>query len=547
MKIGQPSGMLETFCAGGGGTFFLCITDSNTTGAVDIGDDPTPWASLTKGDGFSNKPSSHAAGAFGIGKFASFVSTDLRTVLYATAFKQNGEMRHRFQGKTILVSHQDQDDSHLRSIGYFGNGFDPLVDREVPQEFRLNNPGTALYIPYYRFKHMRKWVQDSTRIVLDNFFFAIIHGGLEVYIKDRWGNIQDRTITKSTIAELQRELPDNRKARLTNELMQVATCDPVASKTFDDIGDISIRIKVDQDAGDKVVALVRDAGMLITSDRQNLFKKIRKFPQYWPGFVAIIECKSQGKGLLRQAESPRHDHISVGNIRNSKMEELAESKFRELGNWCFEVIERLVGPTIGNDTENIGELADYLGIGEGEEPGNPGKNSDGPVRDPVVTTPERIYRPPRKPTIKRSVPKYPVDVPDPVDVPPDPPDDPRPLPDNPRPLPNIDTPPPKIRRISQRFVGIRFKAGSSSTHSIVATFDRPEGSPTHIQLLAIGEDGRSYSVGIMKVRHGDELLPVQNDQLVELPHVETERQSIEIFTRVPIQDKSFDLRFIKRG
>lgn len=457
-------------------------------------------------------------------------------MLYATAFKANGEMKYRFQGKTILVSRQDQYGNHLRSIGYLGNGFDPFVDREVPREFRLNNPGTALYIPYYRFRNMRKWIHDSTRIVLDNFFYAIIHDRLNVYIRDQCSNIQDRMITSSTIAELQRQIPDNQKARLTKELIQVAMCEPVSSKSFDDIGNISIRIKVNQDARSKYIALVRDAGMLITSDRQNLFKALKKFPNYWPGFVAIIECKSQGKGLLRQAESPRHDRISAGHIRDSGMRKLAESKFNELGNWCFDVIRKWVEPTDGNNAGNLDELADYIGIG---------KSSDGQVDvDPVVTAPEKIYRPPRKPKIKRLMaPMYPVDVPEEDSSKKTKPTDP---PDDPRPPPNIDKPLPKIRTTSQSFLGIRFRTGSSSTHSIVATFDRPEGSPTHIQLLAIGEDGHSHSVGIMKVLHGGELLQVQDDLLVELPHVDAERQSIEIFTRVPIQDKSFDLRFIKR-
>ena len=87
----------------------LCITDSNTTGAIDKEDDNiSPWKALTKGSGFPRKTSNKATGSYGIGKFASFASTYLRTVLYSTAFKSNGGLKHRFQGKTILVSYKDK-------------------------------------------------------------------------------------------------------------------------------------------------------------------------------------------------------------------------------------------------------------------------------------------------------------------------------------------------------------------------------------------------------------------------------------------------------
>ena len=93
-----------------GGIQTLCITDRNTTGADDIpreGNAPSKWESLTKSTGLSVKDQPDAAGSFGLGKHAPFALTDIRTVLYSTAWKDDGKLQLRFQGKTILVSHED--------------------------------------------------------------------------------------------------------------------------------------------------------------------------------------------------------------------------------------------------------------------------------------------------------------------------------------------------------------------------------------------------------------------------------------------------------
>ena len=540
MKTGMTLGKLKAYWGGGGAKVTcLCITDGNTTGALDTEDDTSPWKALTKGSGFSSKPSKSATGSFGVGKFASFASTSLRTVLYSTAFQNNGRLEHRFQGKTILVSHKDGSKKPLQSIGYLGDEFDPLKDHKVPSEVKRLEPGTSLYIPCYNFGRIRQWLHDSTSIVIENFFHAIIHGNLQVQFKDSVEvAFPTRTIDKKTSNKYQREIAGD---NTTYRLMQVSKKKPEAKNSFQDVGDISIRITINPETRWREIGLVRDAGMLITSDRKNMFPGLKRIPAHWCGFTAIIECQSKGQSFLRQAESPRHDHISADYIRGVDTWAIAEEKFKEIGDWCLEEIRKLAEPDLGSESVNVDELGHLLGVG-GNTTQESGQKISDADDDPVVSEPERIFRSPNQ-FKKASRKKVIEDLVDSI-VDDDTADDAEAIERTDEKINKKTNKKRQVRAIPQSFIRVRFRTGSKPTHSVIVTFDCPEGDPSEIELNAIGEDGSRYLMGISKAVYNGQSLSVKND-LVTLPSTDQERQSIEIFTRDPVQDKSFDLRFIK--
>ena len=137
---------------------------------------------------------------------------------------------------------------------------------------------------------------------------------------------------------------------------------PRPKKTFKNVGNFSLRVDVNPNTHRREIGLVRDAGMLISSDKQNMFPGIKRIPAHWWGFTAIIECQSTGKSLLRQAESPRHDHISADYIRDADIRNDTKEMFREIGYWCYEEIRKLAEPESGSESANVDELAPYLGI-----------------------------------------------------------------------------------------------------------------------------------------------------------------------------------------
>ena len=531
MSTVLPLSRLSPGWGGGSEIESLCITDSNTTGALDIKQNgkPTYWETLTKGEGFTNKPEKDSAGTFGIGKFASFLASPLRTVLYITAFANNGNLRHRFIGKSFLVSHKDEKRRYYRRTGYLGKGFGPLKDDDVPGFIKLSEPGTAIYIPGYSFTDsLKEWEKSSTAIVLENYFHAIIQGGLKVQIRDR-------KINRETHSRYLKEIPRDKSI---HNFARLSLADPVDKTHFPDVGDISIRINIDQEDRKREIALVRDAGMLITTDRKNMLPKLGLIPKHWWGFTVIIECKSHGQAFLKQAESPRHDQISIGYISNRKLRATAENLFKDIGSWCYEIIKEFAEPEAGEDSENVSELAEYLPL-EGDNTNDAGQDVLDGQGKPLVTNPIQSHRAPRRPRKprKKKANGESVDVPDPGgnDVPRGPENN------------NGDKGEGvKVKPKPQSFTGVRFRKGSHDTHSFIVTFDQPERAPSRIEVYSIGEDGTPYPVQISKAIAGDMEIQVENHNLLSLPAIETDaRQEIEIATASPVTNKSFSIRFFE--
>lgn len=408
----------------------------------------------------------------------------------------------------------------------------------VPAQVRMEHPGTSLYIPYYRFNKIGKWLNDSTAIVLRNFFHAIIHGNLQVHFKDSAkSEFPVRTIDQNTSRNYQRIIAED---RLTSRFLQVSKTKPQAERTFQDVGDFLIRIVVNQDARWREIGLVRDAGMLITSNKQNMFPGIKRIPVHWWGFTAIIECRSRGKSWLRSAESPRHDNISTDYIRDTSIRSIVEERFREIGNWCFEEIRKVAEPETIGETVNADEIAPWLGIGSDDVAPTEGQEAD-VHGDPVVTVPERAFRPPSR--YKKAKVNIFEDLVEDIDEE-DTGDVAEEVERSDQPVKTKTKRKRNVQIVPQRLIRVRFRTGSHPTHSVLVTFDPPEGDPSQIEVYTLGEDGVKYVVGIRGVYYKDKDLPFNNN-LISLPDTNQERLSIEIRTREPVQDKSFDLRFIK--
>ena len=359
----------------------LRIEDANTSGADDESDGfgrPSKWDALTKGSGLNVKDARDAGGSFGLGKFAAFAATDIRTVLYSTAWRKssNDKLQHRFIGKTILVSRKDGTGIDRRAIGYLcGDDFQPALNAEVPERFRMENAGTTLWI-------LRQLESDwDTRIrqsIVSHYFHAIIHGGLSATVNR----------VKITGDNLEKFLLEgNERHEAISDFISVSRLPSVETTSIDGIGEINLRIKVyrgNNSNRKRQIALVRDAGMMITDQRNDMgLSGIKMIPSHWHGFTAIVECLSHGKeSLLRDSESPKHNEISPDQIDDEKHRKLAEVAFRELGQWLREMLQKHAEPSGFGEEENASEVALYLPIeapqGNGSAKGG-GNSSDSAV------------------------------------------------------------------------------------------------------------------------------------------------------------------------
>ena len=162
---------------------FLRVSDRNTTGLRG-----EHWRTLVKKQGASFKADLEGAGgSFGIGKYAPFAVSALRTVFYWTCYEEEGRTRERFQGKCVLMSHQ-HDGEEVQGTGFYGLR-DGCVEMttSIPDCFRLTMPGsrpihgTSLAIA--GFMEARNWRRRVASSVIENYFYAIDRGQLKVLIE----------------------------------------------------------------------------------------------------------------------------------------------------------------------------------------------------------------------------------------------------------------------------------------------------------------------------------------------------------------------------
>ena len=101
----------------------LRISDQNTKGARGpAATKGTPFYSLTRANGVSAKDREDSGGSYGIGKNAAFAVSDLRTVFYSTVYLDDQTKTDQFLalGKSVLVSHHNEEGRPYRQIGYWG-------------------------------------------------------------------------------------------------------------------------------------------------------------------------------------------------------------------------------------------------------------------------------------------------------------------------------------------------------------------------------------------------------------------------------------------
>ena len=365
----------------------LTITDSNTLGAPDEKGQRDKWHSLTKTVGLSAKDTRDSGGSFGIGKHAAFAAADMRTVLYSTAYRENGAgsaLRKRFTGKSILVSHVVNSKPY-RATGWLESENGPLCDYAVPAEFQLDAPGMMVSILGFDNANMESWKDEAKISLVTHFFHALAHDNLQVRIEDVAINSDS---LDSVSVGMGQEIEN---------LIRVSRSEIKDHTDIQGIGRVNLRIIVDEwgGPGQKTLALVRDAGMMISKQLGDMritpSQRMVSFPRNWMGFTAIVECLSEGEeSLLREAEGPRHDKVSSDYADSSERKKVSRA-LRELGVWIRDTIGKHAKPPDASISDNASEIAELLPLyGDGVE------NSSQPGRGQYeITDPKQLNRAPR--------------------------------------------------------------------------------------------------------------------------------------------------------
>ena len=350
---------------------YLRVSDRNTTGLRH-----GHWRALVKWQGASVKEKRSAGGSHGIGKYAPFAVSSLRTVFYWTRFEEDGGLRELFQGKAVLMSHTEpgSDGTETQGTGFFGitDRCRELSGRSVPERIRRvensagRGAGTSLWIA--GFPTSGDWQGGIARSVIANFFYAIEHEMLSVVIEPN-GSMRDRDLgllNKSTILEwFDYLMPDTmlRQPR-TSEDDAIAEAfqfwdvirepEPTAEKEDVDLGHCQLWVRVSEGLPSKV-GFVRRTGMLITTQQPGLMR-FRGLDD----FIALCVFDSErGNELLRNMENPQHDRFEPDRLPEGERKR-GRAALRRITTWIREEVSKYAAPPSEGKETDLDELAQYL-------------------------------------------------------------------------------------------------------------------------------------------------------------------------------------------
>ena len=392
---------------------FLRVSDRNTTGLRG-----KHWRTLVKMQGASFKADLEGAGgSFGIGKYAPFAVSALRTVFYWTCYEEDGSNLERFQGKCVLMSHQ-HDGEEVQGTGFYGLREGCVeMSTSIPDCFRLTKQGsrpihgTSLAIA--GFMEARDWRRRVAASVIENFFYAIDRGELKVLIEPGEGDADLFEIDDATLGDCfatllgESAVTEDERAEGGNSLSQAKAFweisdddEPAIEKQDQDLGHCRLWIRVEEGLPSKV-GFVRQTGMLVTAQQD----KLMRFPGYRDFAALCVFEDPAGNELLRRMENPRHDQFEPDRLPEEDRQR-GRRALRRITDWIRSEVRSQAGPPEGGRSTVLSELATYLPDMQPDEPFDEAGHQNGGTGEPGfgerVTLTLRPVRRPTSPTLPSS-------------------------------------------------------------------------------------------------------------------------------------------------
>ena len=346
----------------------LRISDRNTTGLQD-----DQWRALVKTRGLSIKLDEGSGGSHGIGKAAPFAVSALRTVFYWTHYKKDDASFERFQGKSVLMSH-NHEGSETQGTGFYGlkEGCRELSGPAIPDHFRLLSPdgdpvqGTSLDI--LGFRAADDWQRRVAESVIESYFYAIATRKLTVIVE------HDEQLTRHSLEEMNAESldrwfrylgaddPGKDKSEEGGIALNEArvfwkiACpgEQPVEKQDADLGHIRLWISVAEGLPNKV-GFVRRTGMLVTTQQRGLIR----FPGFQDFAALCVFEDPSGNELLREMENPQHDQLEPSRLPEDQRAR-GRRALNRITQWIRNEVRKLAGPPESGGPTVLSELSAYL-------------------------------------------------------------------------------------------------------------------------------------------------------------------------------------------
>ena len=326
------------------------ISDKNTTGLT--GSDKrygSPWCNLLKGQGVSDK-SGISGGSKGIGKYAPFACSAIRTVFYSSISKDGLKTS---QGVSRLISFLD-DNKLSMGLAYYGpkdEGCPPITDYYTldPNFSRKENEyGTDIFI--IGFTDDSDWKEKMIGSVLDGFLYAIEQESLVVKIDNE---VIDKANLKNVVENLDRkyvpEHADEYYQVLTSKKSQVFEPYSIKNRSGEILGVVKLKALLNAEFN-RTCAMVRQTGMKIMD-----MNRISTFIY----FAAVLYIEGDDlNSYLRKLENAQHTEWQVERLHTKQEKKEAEALIKELKDYVKECI-RSMRSASENEPINLA-IGEYL-------------------------------------------------------------------------------------------------------------------------------------------------------------------------------------------
>ena len=354
----------------------LKISDYKTYGLRGVHEEKgSNWTGLVRERSATNK-SNGSSGAFGVGKFAPFNFSSLRTVLYSTKTR-DGETA--FQGKAILTTFSEYDESAKKNvtkqnIGLFADSDSDNYDavfsvNDIAPVFRRDEVGTDIFV--LGFEKEDDWVAQSAISVIEYFFYSIYRGKLEVEIVEgenkveiNHGNLREWILYYENYCNT--HMGDDTTFSFTAPsywtMLKNENCKHIVGKKFEynghSMGEYELYLLVGDDCLDRKVLEMRQAGMRIREDTN--FRIQTNFTAIFiaTGANAVSdEPKDNISSFLRKCENQAHDDWAADEYKEEK--EKARGIINKIHSLVLEAVKNEM-PDMGDKSIDAFGLSEFL-------------------------------------------------------------------------------------------------------------------------------------------------------------------------------------------
>lgn len=323
----------------------LVISDFGTTGlrGAMTKEPNSEWGQLLLGVGMSAKKGG-TGGTYGVGKYAPFGLSALRTVLYRT---RDLDGHCALAGIARLTTHERRG-KQLKDVGWYGYPDRLPVTRDLEGLSPCNRaePGTDLFI--LGFESGSSWQREVIGAVLENFLVTLDAGHLVV-------NVGDELVSKDTLAEYVDRYAEVRTQGFFRALRHPDLHCVEPFSFAGGVGELEVWLARSPTSPGKYIYEARQTGMRISLHPH-------RSPLSCSGILVARGLDLNSR--LRALEPPAHDKW---DLERSHRGEADRNMVREMRAWVAQLVQRLSEAPI--ESGDVVGLADYLP-----------DSDDGPVR-----------------------------------------------------------------------------------------------------------------------------------------------------------------------